>query len=180
MTTTETTTRVPAGTWQLDPVHSSVGFAVGYVAGTFRGTFDAVEARLEGDGSTARVEGTAQVKSVQVKDENLEAHLQSPDFFDAERFPELRFGGEIVPVGDEVEVRGEITIKGTTRPLVARGTAAGPMTDAFGNERVSLTLSATVDRTDFDITWNMPLPTGQPALQHDVTISADLLFTQAS
>ena len=89
MSTTQT--KVPAGTWNLDPVHSAVGFEVDYLAGTFRGQFRDVQAELGIGDSGARIEGTADVSSVDVKDENLVAHLQSPDFFDAERYPELRF-----------------------------------------------------------------------------------------
>src|SRR4051812_8625040 len=94
---TSTATLVPAGTWQLDPVHSSIGFAVGYLAGTFRGSFREFEGRLVSGSDGVRLEGVAKVPSVDVKDENLNVHLQSPDFFDAERFAELRFSGEVVP-----------------------------------------------------------------------------------
>jgi polyisoprenoid-binding protein YceI len=181
MSTTETKTIAPAGTWGLDPVHSSVGFAVAYMAGTFRGTFREVSGALESTGETARLEGVAKVASVDVKDENLTAHLQGPDFFDAELNPELRFNGDVTRdgAGDAVTVRGEITIKGSTKPLEATGTIAGPMTDAFGGQRVSLTLTAKVDRTDFGVSWNAPLPTGGEALANDVTITADLIFSQA-
>jgi polyisoprenoid-binding protein YceI len=86
MSTTETQA-VPAGTWAVDPVHSTIGFAVGYMAGTFTGTFSDFDA-LVTDGVLT---GSAKVASVQVKDPNLEAHLQSPDFFDADRHPELTF-----------------------------------------------------------------------------------------
>ena len=88
MSTTQT--KVPAGTWNLDPVHSAVGFEVDYLAGTFRGQFRDVQVELDTADSGARIEGSAEVASVDVKDENLAAHLQSPDFFDAERFPTLR------------------------------------------------------------------------------------------
>ena len=81
MSTTETQA-VPAGTWAVDPVHSTIGFAVGYLAGTFTGTFGNFDAAVA-DGV---LRGSAKVASVQVKDLNLEAHLQSPDFFDAERY----------------------------------------------------------------------------------------------
>ena len=93
MSTTQT--KVPAGTWNLDPVHSAVGFEVDYLAGTFRGQFRDVQAELGIADSGARIEGSAEVASVDVKDENLAAHLQSPDFFDAERFPTLRFVAEL-------------------------------------------------------------------------------------
>src|SRR5207247_4233953 len=94
-------TVAPTGTWNLDPVHSSVDFEVRYLAGTFKGEFHEIGAELTVDGERASLAGTAKVASVDVKDENLAAHLQSPDFFDAERYPELRFTAEdIHPDGD--------------------------------------------------------------------------------
>jgi polyisoprenoid-binding protein YceI len=178
---TETMTAAPVGTWQLDPVHSSVGFEVDYLAGTFKGAFRDVEATLAADDESARLEGTAKVASVDVKDENLAAHLQSPEFFDAERHPELRFTATELALSDETaDVRGEITIKGITRPIALAGSATEPAEDAFGNQRFAIKLATTVDRTHFDLNWNLPLPTGQPALSNDVRILGDLYFVKAA
>jgi polyisoprenoid-binding protein YceI len=172
-------TIAPAGTWQLDPVHSTVAFEVDYLAGTFKGDFRDVAATLAVEGDTARLEGVAQVASVDVKDENLAAHLQSPDFFDAERHPELRFTAENVALdGDSVTIRGEITIKGVAKPAAIAGTVAPPMTDPYGKERIGLKVATTVDRTDFGVSWNAPLPSGDPALSNDVTIVGDLHFVK--
>jgi polyisoprenoid-binding protein YceI len=170
-------TVVPAGTWNGDPVHSSVGFEVPYAAGTFGGEVTKFEAALE-DG---KLVGKADIRTIQVKDENLQAHLLSPEFFDAEQHPEIRFesAGEIRATGANVEIPGEITIKGVTQPATLVGTVNGPITDAFGKERVGLRLQAVVDRTQFGITWNMPLPSGEPALAHDVTLKADLQLVAA-
>jgi len=174
-------TQVPAGTWTLDPVHSLVGFEVGYLAGTFRGQFSDVQVDLTVDGDRARIEGTAKVASVDVKDENLAAHLQSPDFFDAERYPELRFVAEDVDLdGTSVVVPGEITIKGVTKQVEVNGTLADPISDPYGNERLGLELSTRIDRTEFGIEWNMPLPTGDPALSNEVTIVAELQLVKAA
>ena len=176
-----TQTKVPAGTWNLDPVHSAVGFEVDYLAGTFRGQFRDVQAELGIADSGARIEGSAEVASVDVKDENLAAHLQSPDFFDAERFPTLRFVAEEIDLdGESVAVPGEITIKGVTKPVEVTGTLSEPITDAYGNERLGLKLSARVDRTDYGVDWNTPLPTGDPALANDVTIVAELQLVKAA
>src|SRR5436189_3722111 len=112
-------TALPTGTWALDPVHSTIGFELPYMAGTFRGHFTDVDAKLTADS----LSGSARVASVDVKDENFAAHLQSPDFFDAERHPELTFAStSIERTGDELEVRGEITIRGTTKPVELVGT----------------------------------------------------------
>ena len=182
MTTTATETSIaPAGTWQLDPVHSQVGFEIAYLSGTFKGQFREFDGKLVADGDEATLEGTVQVASVDVKDENLAAHLQSPDFFDAERFPTIRFVAEDVDLDSEsVVVPGEITIKGVTKPVEVTGTLSEPITDAYGNERLGLKLSARVDRTEFGVDWNAPLPTGDPALANDVTIVAELQLVKAA
>jgi polyisoprenoid-binding protein YceI len=172
---TEERTALPTGAWILDPVHSSIGFELPYLAGTFRGHFTDVDAKLTADS----LSGSARVASVDVKDENLAAHLQSPEFFDAERHPQLTFTSDSIErTGDEVKVRGEITIRGTTKPVELAGTIADPMTDAFGRERVNVKLETSVDRTEFGLNWNMPLPNGQPALQNEVTLVAELYFVR--
>jgi len=177
---TTTLTIAPAGEWSLDPIHSRVDFEVSYLAGTFKGEFHEIGAELTVDGERASLEGTAKVGSVDVKDENLSAHLQSPDFFDAERHPELRFAAEDIRLdGDgRVSVDGELTIKGVTKPVAVTGTVTAPIADYTGNDRIGLNLTAAVDRTEFGVDWNQPLPSGDPALANDVTILAELQFVK--
>ena len=177
MSTIETRQALPTGTWNADPVHSEIGFAVDYMAGTFRGTFSTFEAHID-DG---RLEGSAEVASVQVKEPMLEGHLQSPEFFDAERHPRLAFtSDEIARSGNDVTVVGEITIRGHTEPVQLRGAISEPITDPYGNERFGLRLRTTVDRTRFGLNWNAQLPTGQPALSNEVQIVAELQLVRAS
>ena len=177
--TTASRTALPTGTWTLDPVHSSIGFEIEYMTGAFHGHFAAIDAKLVVDDGRARLSGSARVASIQVKDENLEAHLQSPDFFDAERHPELRFeADEIDRSGDDISVRGEITIKGVTKPVELTGTIADPVVDAYGRERIGLRLEGTVDRTEFGVNWNLPLPDGRPALADEVKLTGELFFVQ--
>jgi len=173
-------TIAPAGTWSLDPVHSRVDFDVSYLAGTFKGEFHEIGAELTVDAERASLEGTAKVASVDVKDENLSAHLQSPDFFDAERYPELRFAADDIRLdGDgKVSVDGELTIRGVTRPVQVTGKVTEPIRDAYGNDRIGLNLTTSVDRTEFGVDWNQPLPSGDPALANDVTILAALQFVK--
>jgi polyisoprenoid-binding protein YceI len=178
MSITETPTLT--GTWRIDPVHSSVGFEVAYMAGTFRGEFHDVAGELVVEGEHAHLEGSAKVASVDVKDEDLDTHLQSPDFFDAERHPELLFAAENVDLsGSEVSARGELTIKGVTQPVEVTGTATAPLVDPWGNDRIGLQLTAAVDRTNFGVNWNTPLPSGEQALADQVRIVTDLQFVKA-
>jgi polyisoprenoid-binding protein YceI len=177
MTTTaiETTT-LPVGTWKVDPVHSHVGFAVDYLVGTFQGSFTPVAATLDvADDGTAALRGSAPVSGVQVQDENLAAHLQSPEFFDAARAPEISFASErIEREGDRVTMDGELTIRGITRPVELTGTITEPVDDPFGTVRFGLEVETTIDRTDFGIDWNNPLPSGEPALANQVALTARL------
>ena len=178
MSTIEIGQSLPTGTWELDGVHSSIGFEIAYMVGVFRGQFRDVEARLSVAGESTTLQGAARVASVDVKDENLAAHLQSPEFFDAERYPELRFVSTDVTRGEELTVRGEITIKGVTQPVELTGRATAPITDAYGRERFGLTLSTILDRTAFGLSWNLPLPSGEPALANDVKLVAELYFVK--
>ncbi len=177
MSTVQTRQVLPTGTWNADPVHSDIAFSVDYMAGTFRGTFSRFGARLV----NGELQGEADVPSIQVKDPNLEAHLQSPEFFDVERHPRLTFEShEIRGDGGDVRIDGEITIKGHTEPVQLRGTMSDPIADPYGNERFGLNLKTTIDRTAFGIEWNAELPTGQPALSNEVTLVADLQLVKAA
>src|SRR5438046_4409996 len=141
-----TSQSVPTGTWAADPVHSNVSFEVAYAGtNTFRGSFRDFNATLA-DGS---LEGAAKVASIDVKDEQLNGHLQTPDFFDAERFPEISFRATDLD-------RGELTIKGVTRPVELTGSVSEPNVDPFGRERVGIKLETTVDRNEFGVSWNSP------------------------
>jgi polyisoprenoid-binding protein YceI len=174
MSTTETQA-VPTGTWAVDKVHSNIGFAVDYMAGTFTGSFNDFDAELN-DGV---LKGSAKVASVQVKDPNLEAHLQGPDFFDAERNPELSFESKSIDVdGKTAKIDGEITIKGHTEPVEITGVFTEPFEDPYGGTRLGLKLEAKVDRDKFGVSWNNPLPSGEPALSNEVTIIADLQLSK--
>jgi polyisoprenoid-binding protein YceI len=181
ITTTENTVSLPVGSWQLDPAHSRVEFSVDYMGGSFRGTFQPFEAQLEvaGDG-TASLSGKARAESIQVNDEILNALLQTPDFFDAERTPELTFSANGVErSGDKLAIDGELTIRGNTQPIRLEGTLVEGVVDAYNRERLTFKLTGHVDRTAFGIAWNMPLPSGEPALANDVDLSAQLFLVKA-
>jgi polyisoprenoid-binding protein YceI len=177
---TPSLTVAPAGAWNLDPVHSRVDFEVRYLAGTFKGEFHEIGAELTVEAERASLEGIAKVASVNVRDENLSAHLQSPDFFDAERHPELRFAAPNIGLdGDgKVSVDGELTIKGVTKRVAVTGMVTAPIADPYGTDRVGLNLTTKLDRTDFGVDWNNPLPSGEPSLANDVTILAELQFVK--
>jgi polyisoprenoid-binding protein YceI len=175
MSSTIEQTTIPTGAWKADPVHSRVWFEVPYAANTFAGEVTDFDATLR----DRKLYGSARVASLTVKDEGLEAHLRSPEFFDAESHPEVRFEtGELRRDGDRVTTDGKLTIKGITHAVTLTGTANGPLVDHFGATRIGFKLETTIDRTQFDMNWNMPLPTGEPALSNEVTLKADLTLVE--
>ena len=183
MTVIESTRKfAPSGTWAADPVHSNVSFKVGYAGvNAFRGSFSTFEATLAG-GDAPTLAGSAAVASVDVKDEQLNGHLQSPDFFDAERFPEILFSATELRRNDDdsIEGSGELTIKGVTHPVSLTGTiSAGPATDPFGRERLGLQLETSIDRTQYGVSWNAPNQSGGDYLANDVTLIAELALVKA-
>ena len=179
--TATSTTGLPLGTWTLDPTHSSASFAVKHMGvATFRGRFEKFDASLTVDEGSAELTGTVDASSIVVKDENLQGHLGAPDFFDVERYPEIAFRStSLRRQGDEVIVDGELTIKGNTRPIEARGEIAGPAVTLGDVTKLGLTLETIVDRTEFGLNWNAPLPKGGFAVANDVKLTVELELIQA-
>jgi polyisoprenoid-binding protein YceI len=169
----ETASRIPSGEWELDPVWSALEFEVtklGLVA--IKGRVPGFTGSIVG-GSTPSITGEVDATTITTFDETRDGHLQSPDFFDTQRYPVLRFASTSVEQSDtELVVRGELTIKGTTRPIELRGTYAGSDDDPWGNERIGLELTGTVDRTAFGLEWNAPVPGGGFLLPNEVTLHA--------
>ena len=174
-------TVIPAGTWSIDPSWSSLEFEVrklGLV--TIKGRVPGFTGTLEG-GETASVEGTVDATSITTFDGDRDAHLQSPEFFDTQRYPELRFvSTSIHAYADSVIVTGDLTIKGVTKPVELTGTLGGPANDPWGNERIGLELSGSVDRTDFGLNWNAPLPGGAFLLPNDIVLRAYFAAVRAA
>jgi polyisoprenoid-binding protein YceI len=151
------------------------------VVSTFRGRFEDYAASLtSSEDGTLRLEGSVKADSIVVKDENLAAHLSSPEFFDAERYPEITFTSTLVRAeGGELIVDGELTIKGHSRPIEARGTITEPVVTFGDVEKVGLELEAIVDRTEYGLNWNAPLPKGGFALDNDVKLIVSLELLKA-
>jgi polyisoprenoid-binding protein YceI len=171
-TVSETRSALPTGTWQVDRVHSTVEFTVKHMlVANFRGGFDSFEVTAD----EAGLHGTVDVASVRVSEPNLTGHLLAPDFFDAERHPQLSFSSSDLSVrDDELIVDGELTLKGITRPVTIKGTVSGPVTSFDGSSRLGLELETIVDRTAYGLDWNAPLPTGGFAVGNDVKLHAEL------
>lgn len=173
---TQTIEQIPAGTYVADPVHSSIGFSVVHNGvSTFRSGFNVYEARF-GGGAAPKLEGTVDVAGIEVSEEQLRGHLLSPEFFDAERHPRLRFESSELDLAEDgsLTVRGDLEIKGQTHEVEASGRFARLGADLAGNARVGLSLEAAVDRRDFGLEWNAELPSGGEVLDYEVRIAVEL------
>lgn len=167
---------VPTGTWKVDPSHSAVEFAVKHMMiASVKGRFADFEALLEG-GEEPSLEGTIGVASVHTGDENRDAHLTAPDFFDAERHPLARFVATQI---DAERVVGELTLKGVTKEIELDAVWTGAGTDPWGNERIGLELEGEIDRTEYDLLWNQPLPAGGFLVDDRVKLFASFSLVKA-
>ena len=166
----------PTGTWTIDPVHSHVEFAIKHSGvATIRGRFGGVEGTLAG-GDSPRISGTIQIGSVDSGDETRDTHLLSPDFFDVERYPVATFEATRFEPG---RVIGTLTIKDVSREVELDASISGPNTDPWGNERIGLDLEGELDRGDFGLTWNAPLPGGGFLLSDRVKVQASFSLVRA-
>jgi len=181
MSITTTRTSLPVGTWSVDPSHSNLEFSVKHLGiATVRGSFNEFEGSL--DLESGRATGTVQVASVDTNDETRDAHLRSGDFFDAERHPELSFESTAIRPLDEdsFEIEGELTMRGVTNPIVLRGELQGTETDPWGNERIGLEVTGQLERSDWGMTFNQALGSGNMLVSDKVKLSLDISAVKQS
>ena len=174
-------TVIPSGTWSIDPVWSALEFEVKKLGlATVKGRVPGFSGTIEG-GETPTISGTVDVSSITTFDETRDGHIQAPDFFDTERYPELRFESASVETrGDELVVEGALTIKDVTRSVELKGRFVGASADPYGNDRIGIELAGTVDRTEFGLNWNAPLPGGGFLLPNEVVLKASLAAVKAA
>jgi len=179
MISTTTSTLVPAGTWTVDPAHSSVGFSVKHLGiATVRGKFDDFEGKLEigENDESARAYGTVKAVSVNTNDAGRDEHLRSADFFGVEQNPELRFESSEVTQLDEdtFEIVGHLTMNGVTKPVTLKAEVQGTETDPWGNERVGLEVTGQLNRGDWNMTFNQALGSGNLLVGEKVRLELDI------
>ncbi|HEX7610817.1 MAG TPA: YceI family protein [Solirubrobacteraceae bacterium] len=172
-----TTTALPTGTWTVDTVHSSVEFQVKHLGiATVKGQFKDFEGTLQvgPDGSSAH--GSVKVESVDTREPQRDEHLRSPDFFDVANYSEIGFNSTAInPVDEDTfEIEGDFTIHGVTRPLKLQATIEGTETDPQGNARVGLSATAQINRSDFEMKFNMALGSGNVVVSDKVKILLDV------
>jgi len=173
-------TVIPTGTWSIDPVWSSLEFEIKKLSlMTVKGRIPGFSGTIEG-GDAPSITGSVDASTITTFDETRDGHLQSPEFFDTERYPELRFASTAVASkGDELIVEGDLTIKDVTKPIELTGSFVGAGVDPYGNDRIGIELAGAVDRTDFGLNWNAPLPGGDFLLPNEVVLRANLAAVKA-
>jgi polyisoprenoid-binding protein YceI len=171
------------GTFVADPNHSSAVFSVRHMkVSRFRASFADLDARFAADEEGVRLEGRARVDSISITDPpELREHVVSgADFFDAGQHPEIRFRSSRIELGDggTIRVAGELELRGVSRPIEASGAYEPPVLDPYGASRAAIELAATIDRRNWGLAWQMPLPDGDDALGWDVELDVRLELIQ--
>ena len=173
---TTPTVRVIEGTWNADPSHSTVEFAVKHMGfSTVRGRFLDFDATVEG-GEEPALRGSIRLASVVTHDESRDNHIKAPEFFDVERHPEATVVA--TSIGEDRLV-ADVTLKGVTRPVEFSYRLSEPATDPWGNERMGLELEGEIDRTEFGVNWNAPLPGGGFLVDNTVSLIASFSLVKA-
>lgn len=169
----------PVGTWSIDTTHSAVQFVVRHMAiSKVRGKFDDFEGTIfvaeAPDQSSVKV--AIRADSINTGDSTRDEHLRSPDFLDAEHYPELRYQGQgAIPAGDgRWEVLGELTIRDVTRPVRLDMEFTGISIDPWGKVRSGFTATTTINREDFDVRWNQTLETGGILVSKEVRVEIEI------
>lgn len=174
---TPTETILPVGTWKVDPVHSSVEFQVKHLGiATVKGQFKEFEGTVEVAPEGARAYGTVKTSSVDTREPQRDEHLRSADFFEVTKYPEIEFRSTAIGRVSEagLEIDGELTIHGVTRAITLRAEIEGTETDLQGNDRVGLSASAQINRSDYEMKFNAALGSGNVVVSDKVKILVDI------
>jgi len=180
-----TAVTAPTGTWDVDPAHSRVGFAVKHLGiSTVHGQFNEFEGRLEigDDASSTKATGSVQVGSIDTGQPDRDGHLLNSDFFDGEKHAQITFESTSIELAadNRVTVTGDLTIMGTTKEISLTGELGGTETDPFGNLRVGLEMHGEINRTEFGMTFNIPLDSGAFAMSDTVQLTLDISAVKAA
>jgi polyisoprenoid-binding protein YceI len=173
-------------TWQIDPSHVDVGFAVRHLMiATVKGRFGAVKGTVAVDGddfATAEVDVTIDAASIDTREPKRDAHLRSADFFDVEQFPAITFKSRRVRAkgANQFDLVGDLTIHGVTREVSLDVTSEGTVRDPWGNHKAGFSATGVIRRSDFGLTWNAALETGGLLVGEDVKLSLDVELLQTS
>ncbi len=167
------TPKIEGGKYSLDAAHSKVGFDVSHlviasVEGRFNGVTGEIEMgkKIEDTKITAKVD----IKTVNTGNGDRDKHLMSPEFFDAEKFPEMTFVSKSISgKADALKIKGDLTMHGVTKAVVLDGKYAGVANDPFGNTKIAFQAKGKINRKDFGLTWSKMVEAG-PVVGDEVMI----------
>jgi len=171
--------------WKIDSAHSSVEFSVRHMMiAKVKGSFHSFDANITADPedlTTASIEFTVDVSSVDTRNSDRDAHLRSPDFFDADNHPKITFKAvSIQKTGDnEYAVTGDLTIRGVTHPETFKVVYEGGGKDPWGNEKAGFSVEGKINRTKYGLVWNAALETGGVLVGEDVNITLEIEAVKA-
>lgn len=165
--------------WSIDPAHSSVGFSARHLGlSKVRGSFTRFSGEVDGDPSdlmTASGRFVVEMDSVDTGSPDRDAHLKSADFFDVEKYPTMTFVSKAVSKNsDGYKVVGDLTIKDATREVSLDLEPGGETVDPYGNRKVGGTLTGSINRSDWGLTWNVPLDSGGWLVSEKIGLEIDL------
>jgi polyisoprenoid-binding protein YceI len=174
---------IQSGTYAIDAAHSNVEFAVRHMMiTTVKGRFGDVKGTIEiPEQGEPRIDVTIGTASVDTRSEQRDGHLRSADFFDVEKYPEMRFvstGSQRTP--DGWKVTGTLTIKGVTKPVVLTVAEEGAGVDPWGNQKVAFSAATKFNRTDFGLNWNAALEAGGVLVSEEVKVAIDAQLVKAA
>lgn len=168
------------GTWNIDPSHTNIGFAIDHmVISEVTGKFNTFEGKLKANGEAiegSQISFSANVGSIDTENEKRDAHLKSPDFFDAANHPKITFKStSVTKTGDKTyTVKGDLTIRGTTKEVELALKHNGTVKDPYGNTRAGFKLSGEINRMDYGLKWNSALETGGLVVGEEVRIICNI------
>ena len=166
--------------WAVDAVHSSIDFSIKHlVIAKVKGNFQSFEATIEADPedlTTADIEFTVDIASIDTRNADRDNHLKSADFFDIENYPNLTFKStKIIKTDDgEYDVTGDLSLHGLTRPETFKITYEGTAKDPWGNEKVGFSGTGTINREDYGLTYNAALETGGVLIGSKVNVTIEI------
>lgn len=171
-------------TYKIDPLHSEIKFRVKHlmisnVTGEFK-TFDATVTAEAADFSDASISFEADINSISTNNEQRDGHLKSDDFFNAEQFPKMTFVSTSVEKtgDDELLVHGNLSIRDVTKPVTLKAEIGGTMVDFYGQTKVGFDVSGTIQRKDFNLSWDAVTEAGGVVVSNDVKLLLAVQFTK--
>lgn len=168
--------------WAIDPTHSEITFKVKHLMiSNVKGEFKTFQATIDGEDFTnSTISANIDASSISTNNDDRDAHLKSPDFFEVEKYPEITFVSTSIKKVDDDEFKlvGDLTIKGITKEIILDTEFGGYMKDPYGNEKAGFSINGKLNRKDFGLNWNSALEAGGVMVGNEIKINAEVQFVK--